>query len=356
MIEQGNVNISAELKKLADQRRETHQETACLFNLVIYLPDPKRLDYLREIYRIIAQRYPCRIFLVMSDPSYPADKQTISVSNDVFEKQTGFIGYELIEIQLAPNMLEKASFYIIPNLFPDVPLYLLWAQDPTNEETILPRLEPLAERLIFDSECTANLQNAAKRILQFHHKFSIDLIDLNWAIISRWRDVLFFVFDNQEKINQLKNSTNVRISYIYSPDACFRHSNIPSIYLQGWLASCMGWKFVEKQDNQLTYFNGNNKLKLELNGLSQKSELIPGTVVEVEIATEDGHTYHLQRFEKEEKVVIQISSLDRCELPTSLQMHTLKTGRTFLRDVFFHPIGEHYTNMLKVIENIPWHT
>lgn len=354
MVDKSNVNISEELKKLADKRRENNQETACLFNLVIYLPDPKRLNYLKEIYRIIAQRFPCRIFLVISDPTDPNDKQEITVSQEIVEKEQGFVGYELIEIKLSLNYLERASFIIIPFLFPDAPIYLLWAQDPTTEKVILPRLEPLAERLIFDSECAANLQNAARHILEHYEKFPLGMIDLNWAMISRWRDVIFAVFDSEQKVNQLRASKSIKIGYVYSPDACFQHSNIPSIYLQGWIASCMGWKFISKEENRLTYHNG-NKIFVELNPITEKTGLIPGAVVDLEILTEDGHNYHFHRVEKEEKVVIQISSQDRCELPISLQMHTLKTGRTFLRDVFFHPIGEHYYNMLKIIENVSWH-
>lgn len=356
MVEKHNVNIANELKKLAEKRSENNQETACLFNLVIYLPDPKRLDYIREIYRVIAHRFPCRIFLIISDPGYSKDFHEISVSQEIVEKEQGYGGHELIEIKLALNCLDRASFLVIPYLFPDVPIYLLWAQDPTTERTILPRLEPLAERLIFDSECAANLQNSAHHILKNYQHFPIEMIDLNWAMISRWRDVLFTVFDSKEKVEQLKHSKHISIGYIYSPDDCFRHSNIPSIYLQGWLASCLGWRFISKEGDRLTYYAGTHKVVIELNGLTRETDLIPGAIVEIEVNTEDGHTYHFNRVEEQEKVVIQVSSLDRCEIPTSLQMHTLNSGRTFLRDVFFHPIGEHYYNMLKIIENVPWHT
>jgi len=107
---------------------------------------------------------------------------------------------------------------VLPHLIADLPVFLLWGQDPTADLTVLPKLEGLADRLIFDSEAVDDLPRFASRLLA---KASDGFVDMNWARLSPWRQTLAHPFNNALDIAQLREAETVEIVFTAAPPPVF---------------------------------------------------------------------------------------------------------------------------------------
>lgn len=353
-------DIAKELKQLAKARAAAKQESAVLFNLVIYVQDEARLHYYRDIYKSVTERYPCRILFVHLDNKLKKDVFDVKVSQESHKESGKPIFSDLIDIHCSANHAECLPYLVTPHLVPDTPIYLLWGQDPTIPNPLLSQLAPYAKRLIFDSECSANLQNFSRKLLKEHKEdHTLGKIDLNWVATSGWRDVFASLFNSEERLKQLQRAHTINIFYNKTDGDHIQHGNIPPIYFQAWLSQTLGWKFIQKKmENQnetvhLTYHSGEGRVEVFLTAQLIPDEPIPGSITQIEINTHENEDFFLQR--KDTEVTAHISTPDRCELPAIYRMLSFKRGYTFLKEVFYQPISDKYYEMLQSIEKIEWH-
>jgi glucose-6-phosphate dehydrogenase assembly protein OpcA len=151
----------------------------------------------------------------------------------------------------------------------------------------------------------------------------IEVVDINWAMLGGWRDLISRVFDTKSQIKNLMGAESVSISY--------HGSNTRAIYLQGWLVAQLGLKgkvCIEKVEN---------------------SQVPDGEIVSffAKLATNEEVT--MQRTTKDPKVSIQISFEEKCELPYTIPLLDFSRSLTFMKELFYYPYGEHYKNTLKAI-------
>ncbi len=273
-------DIEKELARLWEQQKEKNQVKACLFNLIIYAQDQSRNDYLRDISRIIATRFPCRIIFILGNPLSNDSHLHVIVSQEMVSDGELTIACDLINIYVSKEYLDRVPFLVIPHLVPDLPVNLLWAQDPTLEKEVLPFIAPYANRLIFDVDSTDNLKDFVKRIQNYSLK-DYELIDMNWIMISGWREVIRETFYTEERIADLNRATRITITRHIEKSQDWHEKAIQAIYLQGWLAAQQGWRFqrkeVEDQKIKLQYHTGQNIVEIELVGQIMAEGLLPGT-------------------------------------------------------------------------------
>lgn len=330
----------------------TGQIKACLFNLVVYAQEGKRAAYLKDLEKSILEKFPCRIIFIQAQAN---DPKMLEVSHNEQKENRKFNCEELV-IRAGSEMLSKVPFMVIPQLVPDLPIYLLWGQDPTSDQEILPQLKHYATKLIFDSECSINLQSFAKEMLIFMKKLDTEVMDLNWAAISGWRDALATVFDNEELINSLKKSTSINIVYNNQGTEYLRSHETKAIYLQTWLASRLNWKFqsskLEGNRRISRYKNGGGELVVTL--IPEKEEALPaGSIMSFE-ATYDGCEFQILRKQAQSKVLVHQTQNDRCELPYAVSMPDIKHRSTFMREIFYQAVNGHYRGMLEMIAQSQW--
>lgn len=328
------------------------QMKACLFNLIVYAQEGKRTAYLKDLEKTILEKFPCRIIFIQALANDPK-RLELSV-NDQNENRK-FNCDEMI-IRAGTEMLSKVPFMVIPNLVPDLPIYLLWGQDPTSEKVILPQLEQYATKLIFDSECSSNLQAFAKEMLSFMKKRDTEVMDLNWATIAGWRDALATVFDNEELINNLKKSTSIKLIYNNLGTEYLRSHETKAIYLQSWLASRLNWKFLSSkmEGNNLIsrYSNGSGEIAITL--IPEKEEDLPaGSIMSFEAAN-DQCEFQVLRKKAQSKVIVHTTQNDRCELPYTVSMPDIKHRSTFMKEIFYQAVNGHYRGMLEMIAQSNW--
>lgn len=126
----------------------------------------------------------------------------------------------------------------------------------------------------------------------------MDVMDISWALISNWRDMLIQIFDTPEKIKDLQDVKSVIIKYNCNTTDTMLHPEIRALYLQAWLACCLGWEYhhTEKHENNtvISYIGALHPAIVAL--MPQKMhDLPPGGISDLEITTTGGSSYSVAR-------------------------------------------------------------
>ena len=310
----------------------SNKQKASLFNFIIYTHEERRVPYFRELVDKVIEKFPCRIIFIKGNTFKGED----DFKTEVSIKSSGSIVCDHIEIHAGGTHLVQVPYYILPHLEPDLPIYLLWGQDPTSENEVLPRLVEYADRLIFDSECTSALQSFCGNIMENLGSFPCQVLDMNWARLAGWRYVMMETFDSPERIKQLRGAKEIVITYNNRETDAFQHNRIQADYLQGWLATRMGWTASDKVTIKLTPINSNN--------------FNPGAITELQIQTQSGHKFEFKRpVDQPSQVVVNISSHDKCWLPFTLPIPTQSKGSSFIQQLLYAHPSDHYLDMLKIL-------
>ncbi len=318
--------IQTELDKIWNQIDKTNKVRASLFNLIIYTKKNKRTDYIYAIVQKVIERFPSRVIFI-SENGEEQLKTAVSVMN----ASTGdfVIACDLIEILCSKKNQMEVPFVILPHLVPDLPIYMLWEDDPSVENPLFTELQKYATRIIFDSETTDNLPRFAKTVLSA----KCEVADLNWARIEPTREVLSTTCEHKEKLELLLHTKEVKIVYNEVQSDYFTHPKIPATYLQSWLATRMGW------DPKI--------ITLE----TQKIEkLPPGMILSIDFATNTNYHLSFQRnIESPNQILSIYSTPEHCDIPINFIFPKQESGQSLIKEIFHKGTSSHY---LKVMENI----
>lgn len=358
-------NIEKDLVQFAcmtskDGKNTSKLPKACLFTLVVYAHEERRINYLQELIDTILEKFPCRIIFIQADKNAKTSYFHVSVSNVISGGNSASVGASVtcdqIIIKASYDQIFRIPFVVIPHIVPDLPLYLLWGQNPFEEREIFPHLQPHAARVIFDSECSDNLCTFCKEMEQNISQLKgVDLMDISWALVSNWRDLLIQVFDTAEKIQDLRDIKSVFIKYNGTKTDTMQHPEIRVLYLQAWLATCLGWKYhnTEKFENSLV-ISYTHALAPAVVALSpvEANDLPPGAITEIDINTTAGTSYSIIRKENLSQVAVHICKKETCEMPYNLPLPNAHRGLTFMREIFFSNLGDRYRGMVKTISEL----
>lgn len=351
-------NVEKDLNRYWNEKMAAGEIKACLFNLVIYAHEDRRAAYLREIAHDILEHFPCRIIFIKGDKNPELDHLNISVTSEIIGKDQRKIACDEMMIDVGYQKLSRIPYLVIPHLVADLPIYLLWGQDPTADTDILPSLEKYATRLIFDSECTANLQRFAQQMMSLKKETKAAIMDVNWGHITGWRTAFAKIFDTQSMIDSLQTASTIRIVYNKKQTEYVRNHETKAIYFQGWLAARLGWNYrsMEKkgENRTISYEGSNGPITIELVP-DEEPNLFAGALVSISITGKDCE-FNIIRKQHHPKISVHVTTKDRCELPFTLSLPDLKKRSVFMREIFYTSINNQYTEMLNTIGPIQWET
>lgn len=354
-------NIEKDLTGLSRQAGNKSQFKACLFTLVIYVHENRLVDYYQELVDTILDKFPCRIIFIHGDNQSSKPYLHANVSNVTSGKSntqgSSIIACDQISVKASTDQLFRVPYLVTPHLVPDLPVYLLWGQNPFEENVIFPFLQPFASRVVFDSECSASLSLFCREMEKSLNVLKMDIMDINWALVSNWRDVLSNVFDRREKIDELSLIKSITIEYAHNRSETRLHPEIRAIYLQGWLAARLKWRYrlAERfQENIIiSYFTDATPVVVAL-APKMNIDLPSGTITTVDINMTNGRSYYIKRKPNLSQVIVHASSKETCDLPFSLPLSGVNRGLSFIKETFFSPLGNHYHEMLKSIVQIDY--
>jgi glucose-6-phosphate dehydrogenase assembly protein OpcA len=345
--------ISAELKRVWSSDEGKKALKAHLFNLIFYTRKSDRTAYIQTIAQKIIAKFPSRIFVIVADEKKEGELAT-SVSLIHSSKGEYAIACDLIQFEGSGDKLQRIPFIILPHLITDLPIYLIWGEDPSLNNPLLAQLEPFVNRLIFDSECAENLPAFAKSVLGHGEAAHCDIADLNWARCESWRDLLTDLFASEERLTALRKVKSVRLSYNSCESAFFCRTAIQAIYLQSWMACQLGWKLDkiknEKEKASYLYTAPQGPVEVILEATCSK-ELAPGIVISIDLTTQDEMLFSLSRNVHDmTEVDVHISTKEKCELPSQFIFAKTESGSSLVKEICHRGTSKHYLKLLNAIE------
>jgi glucose-6-phosphate dehydrogenase assembly protein OpcA len=349
--------IPAALSQIWEKMEGMGKMRACLFNLILYVEHTSRLDYIRKIAQSVIEKFPSRVIFVLCNGG--SSEQGLQAKVSVLHSQapeSHSIACDLIEFHVTPNERKRIPFVILPNIISDLPVYLLWAEDPVASDPIFTQLSQVATRLIFDSESARSLPDFAREILTQLTKNEIEIADLNWGRAENWRDVLTSVFYSPERLQQLNAAKEIRISYNKISTASFCHTQIQAIYLQLWLASRLNWTVGNaRKENEILTFTYTNESGPVLVTLKPQEihDLAPGMVTSIEIFTKDeAHFLFSRETNPFQQVTVNISTHELCELPMHFLYPKGAKGQSLVKEICHRGSSEHFLKVLKLLSKM----
>lgn len=348
--------IETELDRIWESFQGTNKMRACLFNLIIYSKKSQRLDYLNKVAQKVIEKFPSRIIFITYDEQCSNHDLRTSVSVLTADEGENEIACDMIEIDVCSKDHPRVPFVMLPHILPDLPVYLVHADDPSQENPIAKKLEHFASRIIFDSEATSDLPAFARAALIHHERTTADIADLNWARMEGWRQLFANVFKSQDELDILRRCKEVHIHFNAQESAALCHTNIQSIYLQTWLATQLGWKQtgVTKKENTLSFSYETEHTPIHISLHPSKMEgILPGRILSVEIHADQKYTYMMKRNpDCPHHVIIEKSTEELCSLPTHFVFDKDVSGQSLVKEICHKGTSQHYLSMLKTLSTI----
>lgn len=335
-------NIDAELSKIGKTRVR-----ASLFNLIIFAQNEQRANELRTIAQATVEKFPCRI-LFIRQKSNVENHFHARLEPEPLNIPKENLCCDQILIEASADQLSRVPYLIMSYIVPDVPVHLLWGQDPLEEKIIMPHLQRFATRLIYDAGCTSNIQRFSQKILSLNERQpNLECADIDWIQTGGWRNIVRQVFDSPASLERLDLNKGIQIRY-----NAIQNKEAQPLYLTAWLAAQLQWRFLRQEKNselrQLAFHNGTNEFTVTIRA-EVNPDFTPGSILQIEVASNDDHFFFISPVQKLPKVIVHISTLDTCDLPFTLPMPTLKPGFSNVRDLFYSPISPHYRYMLQTL-------
>lgn len=326
---------------------------ACLFNLVIYTQEKRRLEYFQELVKCVVDKFPCRVIFIQGS----LDSKESFLKTSLTSICTGSIDCSLtldqLFIEASNDRLQEVPFLVLPQLAPDLPVYLLWGQNPTKENQILPHLEKYATRIIFDSECTDDLALFSHQLLLKMRALNCDLVDMNWARFQGWRYALSQVFDTPAKLGHLKLAKEIKVLFNSQATEAFHHQEIQALYLQAWLATQLGWTFhsTSHQPGKIIHIFSaqHHQIPIEITSCSS-DQFGVGSLVSISITGSNDHHFEFVRKESQpQNILVTLTTHNTCDIPYIIPLPNRTHNFAFIREILYAPISGHYAAMLQTI-------
>ena len=316
------MNLTSELKKIWDRLEGLGAMRASLFNLIVVAPDNARREYVRKITNNVIKRFPCRVIFITIVEMIKEIKVHVSATSE-----TEGIACDMIEIAAPSSLLHKIPFLILPHFLPDLPIYLLWAENPTEHPTLHKDLQKWSTRLIYDSEVSDKLSDFSKTLIA--ESETREVADLNWARTENWRELIAATFYSPARLASLQGAKKVEIHYNNFETSFFCHTKIQALYLEAWLTTCLNWSPM------ITLIPQKNK------------DLAPGTVISMDIVCQDQYHYAFSRDPNHpHQVRTIICDEDKCDIPSRFIFSKAQTGLSLVNLIYHPDPSTHFPKVL----------
>jgi glucose-6-phosphate dehydrogenase assembly protein OpcA len=348
--------IQNELNRIWESLETTNVARACLFNLIFYTQQNHRTAYIQRLAQKVVEKFPSRVIFVIVDKAAKEDALKTEVSILSSSKGEFDVACDYIQINAGGKSYDRVPFVVLPHILPDLPVYMVLAEDPSKDDPLSSQLEQFANRLIFDSESADNLARFASSILAHQAKSNCDIADLNWARMESSRELCSMVFHTAEKLKQIERSKKITITYNSQETHFFCHTKIQAVYLQAWLACQLGWQFVSaRKDKDALLFNYKGTagpIEILLSS-AQITTQPPGLILSMDIETLDGEHYSFIRHkELLHQFTYQHSTPDICELPCQYIFTKAESGHSLVKEICRRGTSDHFSKVLNFVKNM----
>lgn len=349
--------IQSELEKLEETHKQNNQLRASLFNLIVYAHKGDKLPYFVDLVDQIVKQFPCRIIFIEEETKttdhYLKSKIAAKL---VSEGDNPNIVCDKIYLETSKDNTEQIHHLILQHAIIDLPIYILWGQDPTIENPLLNQIKHMATRLIFHSECSNNLQELSKKLLSNILTNQWEVADLNWINLEELRGVIKATFNSEESTEDLNKATDVILKFCGSQSEFFSHNHFQVHYMHAWLAAQLNWQFVDYKDNTtqktVTYKSPLEDICVKILEEKCSIEAQAGTVMHCQIKTRNKKIFTFFTSSKEDMIHIEILDEKKGNKPYTASVIKPKWAIYLAKEICYKETSAHYANTLKVLAQI----
>ena len=263
---------------------------ACSMTLLVLAEESEDSQGLGETIAALMPEHPARAIVVrMSGPGERSLTERVYSQCWMPFGQRKQICCEQVELTASDAALADLPSVVLPLAVPDLPL-ILWCRSPRL--AAMPEFLPIAamaQKVVMDSGAMKDPAAALKLIAALAAQ-GVLLGDLSWTRLTRWREMLAQVFENQQNLAQLEKISDVKVER-------GEGYRVSALYMAMWLKDCLADAGVP----DVSF------------GVSPAPE---GVSVRVQLAG-DGLAVELAR--REDRMVVTVNGVSQC---TSLSQPT----------------------------------
>jgi glucose-6-phosphate dehydrogenase assembly protein OpcA len=220
---------------VADSRKHAHLITDTVSRLRDFLPS-RTIIFITE--RNESQEHTWDVHVQLNETQHGDDAPPIR--------------FETITITADPAVSGHLASLVAPLLVSELPTFLWWPSGDFSNSLIFQDLVEVVDRLIVDSA-----QLGADATAVAHLRSLLDdeddpwVGDFTWLRLAPWRQLIAQFFDPPDVQRCLDHITQVNIAYAQTRRD---HSSgfAAALLTVGWLASRLGWEFVEPLEKRRT--------------------------------------------------------------------------------------------------------
>jgi Glucose-6-phosphate dehydrogenase subunit len=349
--------IQDALNKIWESLETTNVTRASLFNLVFYCEKNNRTPYVQKVAQKIIEKFPSRVIFIAVDKESKDDSLKTEVSILTSSRGEFDVACDYIQIEAAGAWQSRVPFVMLPHILPDLPVYLIWAEDPCDGDPLFQELNTFTSRLICDSETTDNLPRFCTHMIEHYEAAHTDIADLNWARIESWRELLSMVFYSEENLDRIRHAKRIVLNYNAKESAFFCHTRIQAIYLQAWIACQLNWEYqgtdvTNEKDMHFFYKSKFSPIEVVLSP-TMNPKLPAGLILTLDIATLDEHTFSFSRdLEQIHRITLHSFEANQCDIPVTYILQKAESGHSLVKEVTHRGTSKHFLKVLHLLKSI----
>jgi glucose-6-phosphate dehydrogenase assembly protein OpcA len=240
---------------------------ACSMTLVVLAEESDDMMALGETIAALMPEHPARAVVVrLSGAGERALTERVYSQCWMPFGQRRQICCEQIELTASDASLEDLPSVVLPLAVPDLPLILWCRASRLLQMPGFYRVAVMARKVVVDSAQAADPAGALVRMAVLSHS-GVLLGDLSWTRLTRWREMLSQVFENQKYLGQLARIANVRVSFGEGFEVSAR-------YMSFWVANALADVGVEATPEVVPAAPEGPTLRVELAGDGLAVELV----------------------------------------------------------------------------------
>jgi len=278
---------------------------ACSMTLVVLTEEGDDLAALGETIAALMPEHPARAIVVrLHGGTEPALSERVYSQCWMPFGQRRQICCEQIELTASDASIDDLPSVVLPLAVPDLPLILWCRSARLLSMPEFRRIVAMARKVVVDS-AKASVPAAALTQMQELNSGGVLLGDLSWTRLTRWREMLSQVFENQVNLTKLVKVAKVEVQ--------FGEDLEPAARLMGvWI-----------------------KEALAKIGVDAKLDVTPGSGLRVKMT---GEGLDVELYREEERLVVKVNGQAQCtNLPQASDYLLMREELAIVRpDIVFN--------------------
>jgi len=243
-------------------------------NLIVYVPATLG-DINQAMERVIKATLlrPGRVILIHAD-STGVDGLNAWVTTYCRPVKNHKVCGELVALAASGHLRDEVHSTVSSLLLPDLPVVLVWLDQPSMRDHLFLELLEETDRVIFDSSRSEHIVETLRAQSLLPARFQIG--DLTWARLTPFRRLVAHLVDEIGAHTLVSRLSSVHIEVVSKA--------VPSsaVLLAGWLADSLKWEFNKAESTSssmtLRYSTSQDAVSVKLNAV--ESGTVPhGTIM-----------------------------------------------------------------------------